>query len=115
MSFGFQFVSEQNNKRAVLLCHGLTGSPFEMKKFGKYVADNGYDTFCVCLPGHGEKQAEIYTVTYEEWQSHMEKAFQYLCENYEEVFPYGGEGKGVCKVRRNELGTEGSGTGVPTT
>lgn len=89
MSFGFQFVSEQNNKRAVLLCHGLTGSPFEMKKFGKYVADNGYDTFCVCLPGHGEKQAEIYTVTYEEWQSHMDEAFQYLCENYEEVFVAG--------------------------
>ena len=34
---------------------------------------------------------------------------------YEEVFPYGGEGKGVCKVRRDELGTEGSGTGAPKT
>ena len=35
--------SETKNEKAVLLFHGLTGSPFEMKKYGDFLFKNGYD------------------------------------------------------------------------
>lgn len=66
--------------------HGLTGSPFEMKKFGTFLANNGYDVYGVCLPGHGEMQSEIYTVTYQEWIDFASQKFEELCNKYEEVF-----------------------------
>ena len=55
------------SKGAVLLFHGLTGSPFELKKYGQFLYDNGYDIYAECLPGHGEKWEEIYTVKYTDW------------------------------------------------
>lgn len=34
-SLDFEFIHENKCKRAVLLFHGMTGSPFEMKKMAK--------------------------------------------------------------------------------
>ena len=69
--------------------HGLTGSPFEMKKFGTYIANNGFDVYGVCLPGHGEMQADIYTVTFNEWTKFAKEKLSELSEKYEEVFVAG--------------------------
>ena len=51
--------TDNKPKGAVLLFHGLTGSPFELKKYGQFLYDNGYDVYAECLPGHGEKFDEI--------------------------------------------------------
>ncbi len=69
--------------------HGLTGSPYEMKKFGKFLFDNGYDVYGVCLPGHGDSQSDIYTVKYEEWIDFANAQFEHLCDKYDEVFVAG--------------------------
>ena len=66
--------------------HGLTGSPFEMQKYGKFLFSNGYDVFGVCLPGHGDLQQDIYTVTYNEWIDFATDKLDELSEQYEEVF-----------------------------
>lgn len=66
--------------------HGLTGSPFEMKKYGDFLFKNGFDVYGVCLPGHGEFQSEIYTVTYQQWIDFAENKLIELLDKYEEVF-----------------------------
>lgn len=87
MSSGFEFIHDTNkSERAILLFHGLTGSPFEMKKFGKYLFDNGFDVYGICLPGHGDMQSEIYTVKYIEWIECAGSTFEKLAQKYEEVF-----------------------------
>ena len=50
---------ERESRKAVLLFHGLTGSPFEMKKYGVFLFKKGYDVFCYSFPGHGERINEI--------------------------------------------------------
>ena len=79
MGSAFKFINEDNPKKAVLLFHGLTGSPFEMKKFGKFLSEHGYDVYGACLPGHGEFKSDIYTVCYDDWLNYAFEQFEKLC------------------------------------
>lgn len=83
------FELKSNNKRAVLLFHGLTGSPFELKKYGVFLNNNGYDVYADCLPGHGDKVQDIYTVKYQDWLDFAYKKFEELSSKYEEVYVSG--------------------------
>ena len=76
-------------KGAVLLFHGLTGSPFELKKYGQFLYNNGYDVFAECLPGHGENFEEIYTVKYQDWLNFAYSRFEKLKSEYQNVFVSG--------------------------
>lgn len=88
MSLNFEFIHEKNSdvRRAVLLFHGMTGSPYEMKKYGQYLHSLGYDVYCDSLPGHGDKVEEIYTVTYKDWLEYSYSKFKELKARYDEVF-----------------------------
>ena len=89
MSLDFILKHDNNSKGAVLLFHGLTGSPFELKKYGQFLYNNGYDVFAECLPGHGEKFEEIYTVKYEDWLKFAYSRFEELKSKYKKVFVSG--------------------------
>ena len=87
MSLDFELLNEdRTTSRAVLLFHGMTGSPYEMKKYGQYLCSLGYDVYCDCLPGHGDKVDEIYTVSYKDWLNHAYKRFEELRGKYDEVY-----------------------------
>ena len=90
MSLNFTLIHEDMEpKAAILLFHGLTGSPYELKKYGAFLHKNGYDVFAECLPGHGEKFEEIYTVTYQDWLVFAYSRFLDLKKKYEKVFVSG--------------------------
>ena len=80
---------EQCSRKAVLLFHGLTGSPFELKKYGQFLYNNGYDVYADCLPGHGDKVQEIYTVKYTDWLDFAYKKLEELNAKYDDVFVSG--------------------------
>lgn len=84
-SLDFEF-KHNNNKRAVLLFHGMTGSPFEMKKLGKALFDEGYDVFCYCLPGHGTSPISIKAVRWQDWYQESTEHYRELSKQYDEVF-----------------------------
>lgn len=89
MTLNFELIHESSCKKAVLLFHGMTGSPFELKKFGQFLYANGYDVYADCLPGHGDKVEEIYTVKYQNWLDFAYSRFRDLKSEYEEVFVSG--------------------------
>ena len=87
MSLDFELIDEnKTNRRAVLLFHGMTGSPYELKKYGQYLHSLGYDVFANCLPGHGDNVNEIHTVKYTDWLDFAFRRFRELKANYDEVF-----------------------------
>ncbi len=87
MPFGFSFTHKNiEPKGAVILFHGLTGSPFELKKYGLFLYNNGYDVFAESLPGHGEKFEEIYTVSYKDWLNFTSFKINQLKEKYDNIF-----------------------------
>ena len=76
-------------KGAIILFHGLTGSPFELQKYAKFLYKNGYDIYAECLPGHGDNFEEIYTITYQAWLNYAYKRFKDIKSKYENVFVAG--------------------------
>lgn len=91
MSFeiDFEFVHETKSKQGILLFHGLTGSPYEMKKYGNFLFKNGYDVFCYSFPGHGERLNEIQTVKYQDWCDFAQEKYNILRKNYDYFYVSG--------------------------
>ncbi len=87
MPLDFEFQNGSN--KAIVLFHGLTGSPFELKKFGYFLFQNGFDVFCKSLPGHGQDCKNIYTITYNDWLQFSYNEFDKLYEKYDEVYVSG--------------------------
>ena len=73
----------------VLLFHGLTGSPFEMKKYGKVLFEQGYDVYCYSFPGHGNRLNEIQSVTWKDWCNFAQEKYNELRKGYEKFFVSG--------------------------
>ncbi|MBR1776739.1 alpha/beta fold hydrolase [bacterium] len=90
MSLDFIFKHDDiEPKGAILLFHGLTGSPFELKKYGQFLFKNGYDVYAECLPGHGDNFEEIYTIKYQQWLDFAYSRFKNLKSEYEDVYVSG--------------------------
>lgn len=82
-------ITNIQEKRAVLLFHGLTGSPFEMKKYAHFLFDKGYDVFCYSFPGHGNRIDEIETVTWQDWCKFSQEKYNILRKSYNQFFVSG--------------------------
>jgi len=64
----------------------MTGSPFEMRQYAKYLHRAGYDVYCSCLPGHGGDIGSLKKTKWQEWQNYAINEFDYLKNCYEEVY-----------------------------
>lgn len=71
---------------AALLFHGLTGSPFELRKYAKFLYDRGLDVYCYCLPGHGHHPIEIHSVKEEDWRNFAQERYEKLRPLYDDFF-----------------------------
>lgn len=60
---------------AVLLLHGFTGSPWEVRPLGEALAARGYRVRGIRLPGHGSAPEAMQQVSYRDWEQAVEEAF----------------------------------------
>lgn len=81
---GFNLIAD--NRKAVLLLHGLTGSPFEMRYYGGKLHKMGYDVYCPCLPGHCTSIEDLKSKKWQDWDRFAKAEFQKLTPSYEEVY-----------------------------
>lgn len=87
----FEFIHQVEDDKskidnAILLFHGLTGSTFEMKKYGQYLYKQGYDVYAYCLPGHGADSVSIKNVTWLDWVNFSFDKLDSLKKKYNKVF-----------------------------
>ena len=54
-------------KNAVLLIHGFTGTPYEMREFGEYLARRGFRVYAPLLPGHGTRKEDMIRTGRADW------------------------------------------------
>jgi len=61
------FFNEGKNGKGVLLIHGLTGVPAEMKWIGKALNKKGYTVYAPLLAGHGVDEATLIKTGWRDW------------------------------------------------
>ena len=77
-------------RNAVLLIHGFTGAPYEMKEFGEYLAGRGFRVYAPLLPGHGTNKEDMIKTNRTDWIEGAEQGLKLLLsEAPENIFVSG--------------------------
>ncbi len=85
----YNFYLNGTNGKAVLLIHGITGTPSEMHYFGKGLNKAGFSVLCNTLPRHCESLGELKKVTWQEIYASCVRDFQELLKMNKKVFVAG--------------------------
>lgn len=84
-----EFFLAGNNNKGVLLIHGYTGTPAEMRLLGDYLQQEGYTVLGVRLPGHGTEPWALNEIQWQNWYEEVEKGFYRLQQSCREVMVAG--------------------------
>lgn len=74
----FLLEPDQSPNLGILLVHGFTASPREMRPLGERLTQQGHTVFAVRLPGHGTSAEDLAGRRYEEWLAAVEHGYQLL-------------------------------------
>ena len=79
----------EGGRVGVLLLHGFTGAPTEMRGLGEYLAARGYTVSGPLLPGHGTEIEDLAGRKWPEWAAAAEAAYRELTDRCDQVFVAG--------------------------
>lgn len=80
-----EFRFDGHRPEGVLLLHGLTGTPAEMRVLGEALAADGYSVHAPLLPGRGTRQQDMHALCWEDWMAAALQAYDALAERHESV------------------------------
>ena len=86
MDGDISFCHRKGSKRAMLLLHGLTGTPSELLYMAKAIYREGYDVFCPTLPGHLTTNEKLLNTTWNDWYVFSKAKLDELLQKYDDVF-----------------------------
>jgi carboxylesterase len=75
--------------RAVMLVHGIAGSPAQVRSLGEFLAGEGLKVYAPLLPGHGTHHSNLYYIGWREWYDHVIAEYQRIRERHSEVYVVG--------------------------
>ena len=76
----------ESGKRAVLLLHGFTGNPNDVKRLGRYLAERNYTVHAPLYKGHGLDPLTLIHSNPQEWWDSVVEGYDVLREKgYEEI------------------------------
>jgi carboxylesterase len=78
-------VSSDRRDAAVLLLHGLTGTPVDMHYMRDALVADGYTVRVPLLPGRGTRPSDMHGLCWEDWMSCALRDYDELARNHEEV------------------------------
>lgn len=70
---------------AVLLLHGLTGTPLDLRSVEEALTRAGYDVRVPLLPGRGTCPRDMYRLCWEDWMRAALDAYDALARDHDEV------------------------------
>jgi carboxylesterase len=84
----FFFVPEdgKGNDKAILLVHGWTSTPYEVRRLGKFLFENGYTVLGIQLTGHGTVPKDLEAVAWEDWLGDVERGYAELKKTCDKVY-----------------------------
>jgi len=91
---GSPFYLECPGSTAVLLLHGLTATPHEVRHLGDILYSAGYTVDGPLLPGHGTRPEDMRSVRWQDWAALAQEHYDWLAARYAHVL-VGGESTGA--------------------
>lgn len=79
----------QGGPTGILLIHGLTGTPTEMRYVGKGLAQAGHTVYGMQLPGHCGSEADLLATDWHDWYAGVEAACDQLRGKVERIYAGG--------------------------
>lgn len=79
------FTAPATLRRGVLLLHGLTGAPAEMRLVGRRMQRAGFQVAAPLLAGHGGSKANLLRTTWRDWLDSARQAYLELAAQVDEV------------------------------
>jgi len=76
----------EGGKTGILLLHGFTGSPSELRETGEFLHKNGLTVSIPLLPGHGTTPEDLSTRKWQEWYECARENLKRLKRNCQSVF-----------------------------
>jgi carboxylesterase len=74
------------NKTGILLSHGFTGAPKEMRWMGEYLNAQGYTCLGVRLTGHATRPEDMIRARYTDWMASIEDGYHLLSGLCDRIF-----------------------------
>src|SRR5256884_5526456 len=78
-------VSSDRRNAAVLLLHGLTGTPVDMHYMKDALVADGYTVSAPLLPGRGTRPSDMFGLCWEDWMSFALASYDELARDHENV------------------------------
>jgi len=78
-----------SGEAAVLLIHGLTGTPVEMLAVGRGLAARGFSVYGMQLAGHCGSEADLLDTGWKDWYRSVEEAWLDVSSRHADVFVAG--------------------------
>lgn len=76
-------------KTAVLLVHGFTATPWEMRPPAEALAEAGIACLAIRLPGHGTSPEDLAGRRWEEWAGAVADGYQHLNKSFPSIYGMG--------------------------
>ena len=86
----------------VLLVHGFTASPWEMRRLAEALAAQGFTALGVRLPGHGTSPEDLAERRCEEWLEAVGRGYRLLAERHPRVYGIGMSTGGLLLLAQSE-------------
>src|SRR2546423_5663139 len=78
-------ISPGRRDAAVLLLHGLTGTPVDMHYMKDALVADGYTVSTPLLPGRGTRPSDMFDLCWEDWMSSALDSYDELARDHENV------------------------------
>ncbi|HEY3951052.1 alpha/beta hydrolase [Phenylobacterium sp.] len=75
--------------KGVMLIHGLTGAPQEMKPVGRVLHKKGFSLYGPMLAGHGGTEADLLKTDWRDWVDSAAAAYEAFAREVDEVYVAG--------------------------
>ena len=89
LSDGLSMFGQGTNGKGVLLIHGVTGSPVEMKYIAKRLHRAGFTVYVPLLAGHGVDVATLRATRWKDWYRTVREAADWLSERVDTAYVAG--------------------------
>jgi carboxylesterase len=80
------FFFEGSNGKGVLLVHGWTSTPYEVRRLGKYLSEGGYTVLGIQLSGHGTVPRDLEGIEWKTWIEDIRTGHGKLKETCSKVY-----------------------------